>query len=130
MKKLFALIAVVFFAAAVAPEANAQSADRNDVMLNLAQLDHPAVKKMYKKASPQNQLENLTALVREAEKAYYDCKTIDDLYRLDIQMDALEELMAISKDDFIQVKTDIKLLRRKLSKSIYDQDKNEYDRFR
>lgn len=127
MKKFFALVAVVFLSAVFAPSNYAQN--EGDIILTLEQLEHPAAIRLYDQASPQNQHENLTALLTEAEKAYYKCNTIDELYLLDVRMDIIGKMIDRAKEPSTKIEADYKILRRKLSKSIYDQDKNAYDSF-
>lgn len=129
MKKFFALVAVVFLSAVFAPSNYAQN--EGDIILTLEQLEHPAAMRLYNQASPQNQHENLTALLKEAEKAYYKCNTIDELYLLDVRMDIIGKMIDLTREPetITKIEADYKILRRKLSKSIYDQDKNAYDSF-
>ena len=129
MKKFFALVAVVFLSAVFAPSNYAQN--EGDIILTLEQLEHPAAMSLYDQASTQNQHENLTALLKEAEKAYYKCNTIDELYLLDVRMDIIGKMIdrTREREPITKIEADYKILRRKLSKSIYDQDKNAYDSF-
>jgi hypothetical protein len=127
MKKFFALVAVVFLSAVFAPSNYAQN--EVDIILTLEQLEHPAAMRLYNQASTQNQHENLTALLKEAEKAYYKCSTIDELYLLDVRMDIIGKMIDLTREPITKIEADYKILRRKLSKSIYDQDKNAYDSF-
>ncbi len=55
---------------------------RNDVMINLEQLDQDAAMRQFSKARKDNQLEIIRYLIDEANKKFYECKTEEDLDKL------------------------------------------------
>lgn len=113
MKKFLSVVvlAIVFVFAASAQ-------NRNDVTLTLQQIHTDAAFKQFKKSSKQNQLEILTELIRQANKEYSTCKTIDEVYDLRESVVLIERYLASGKQGFMSIQKDYNILYNRINKTI------------
>ena len=80
MKKVLLLFVAVLFAGF--SSCSAQSWTRNDVLIPLNMVHTDAAFKQFKKASKMNQAEIVSELLSQANRAYVDCETIDEIREL------------------------------------------------
>lgn len=127
MKKILVLAVLVLSASIFATDCYAQRGWRNSLAIHLYELNHPSTLKMFNKATKECQYDNITNLLREANEAYRQCKTLDDLYDLDTKMDVINQFLKESKISHSQAEADFKKLQRKIRRSIAVEEGVDYD---
>ena len=119
MKKI---LSVVIFAMTLVASVNftacAQIYYRKDVSLTLQEIHTDAAFKQFKKASKQNQLEILTELMRQANKEYTNCKTINEVYDLRESVVLIKRYLVSGKQGFMSVQKDYNSLYNRINKTI------------
>lgn len=117
MKKLF-LIVMLTVAFVCANGCAVAQTWRKDVSITLQEIHTDAAFKQFKKASKQNQLEILTELLRQANKSYTNCKTINEIYDLRESVVLIERYLASGKQSFMSIQKDYNLLYNRINKTI------------
>ena len=117
MKKILSVVVLAIAFIALATPCSAQTW-RKDVSLTLQEIHTDAAIKQYKKASKQNQLEILTELLKQANKAYKNCKNIDEVYELRESVVLIERYLASGKQSFMSIQKDYNILYNKINKTI------------
>lgn len=114
MKKFFT-IAFVALAMVFGYDA---TADKDDYVIQYDQLTLDASMRRFKKAKWSNQLEILNYLLRKADEAYYNCKTIDDVYDLREHLILIQKYYDIAKKkgNSIVFESDMRKMDRKILK--------------
>lgn len=91
---------------------------RKDVSITLQEIHTDAAIKQFKKASKQNQLEILTELMRQANQAYKESKTINEIYDLRESVVLIERYLASGKQSFMPIQKDFNMLYNRITKTI------------
>ncbi len=120
MKKIITLLVAAVVSVATVSEANAAVFGRNDVKINLNEITTDAAMKQFKKASKTNQSEIMTELMKQANEAYLDCETIEEVYEVRELLTIIRRYMASGKQSFMSVQYSINTLSSKIQKTIAD----------
>ncbi len=83
MKRIIVFVLTAVFALSVSQNANAQLfKDRSDVTIDLNRIHLDASLTRFCQASKENQAEILNELLRQANEAYVNCETVEEVYDL------------------------------------------------
>ncbi len=117
MKRILTIILAVAFALSTSGTASAQML-RKDVTVNLSEIHLDASFKQFKKADKTNQSEVLTELLRQANVAYVECETIEEVYELKELVALIQRYQDSAKQSFMSVQHQINTLNTKINKTI------------
>ena len=90
---------------------------RKDVHLAYNQITTDASFKQFLKATKVNQIEILNFLVREANQAYLDCETIEELYDVKEHLEIIKHFNNNAKQKSMSVTHDIRVLDNKITQT-------------
>lgn len=117
MKRLLIILAAVI---ATVSASSCAALGRKDVHINLPDIHQNAMHKQYMKANKLNQLEIMQHLYRQANDAYYAAETVDQLYALREDVNALLNiyLAKMSKESMGDIQKQLNLLNTRINRSI------------
>lgn len=118
MKKLFVLFVTACVALSASISCNAQSIGRKDVLISLDQIHLDASFKQFKKATKMNQLEILTEFIRQANEAYKECDTIEEIRDLRENVVLINRYLISGKQSFMSAQKEYNILYNKINKTI------------
>ncbi len=121
MKKVLLLFVTVLFAGF--SSCSAQSWTRNDVLIPLNMVHTDAAFKQFKKASKMNQAEIVSELLSQANKAYVDCETIDEIRELRENVILIKRYLSSGKQAFMSSQKEYNILYNKINKTIREYEK-------
>lgn len=90
---------------------------RKDVHLAYNQITTDASFKQFLKATKVNQIEILNFLVKEANQAYLDCETIEELYDVKEHLQIIKHFNNNAKQKSMSVTHDIRVLDNKITQT-------------
>lgn len=90
---------------------------RKDVHLAYNQITTDASFKQFLKATKVNQIEILNFLVKEANQAYLDCETIEELYDVKEHLEIIKHFNNNAKQKSMSVTHDIRVLDNKITQT-------------
>ena len=117
MKKILFLFATVLMTVLVIPESFAQMS-RKDVMIPLDMIHTDAAFKQFKKAKKMNQSEIINEFLRQANKTYTECETIDQIRDLRENVVLINRYLVSGKQAFMSAQKEYNILYNKINKTI------------
>lgn len=121
MKKILLFLVAVLFSGISA--CSAQSWNRNDVLIPLDMIHTDAAFKQFKKASKMNQAEILNELLRQANKSYVECETIEEIRDLRENVVLINRYLVSGKQAFMSAQKEYNILFNKINKTIREYEK-------
>ena len=118
MKKIIFLLATVLLTVSVMPESFAQRFGRKDVLIPLDMIHTDAALKQFKKANKMNQAEILNEFLRQANKQYKECETIDQIRDLRENVVLVNRYLVSGKQSFMTAQKEYNILYNKINKTI------------
>ena len=123
MKKIIFLLATVLLTVSVMPESFAQRFGRKDVLIPLDMIHTDAALKQFKKANKMNQAEILNELLRQANKSYVECETIEEIRDLRENVVLINRYLVSGKQAFMSAQKEYNILFNKINKTIREYEK-------
>lgn len=118
MKKILLLAVVAIFTTTLSSSCVAQSWSRKDVIIPLDMIHTDAAFKQFKKANKMNQAEILNEFLREANKVYKECETIEEIRDLRENVVLINRYLASGRQAFMSAQKEYNILYNKINKTI------------
>lgn len=118
MKKILSFGLIACFAIAMCSSCAAQAWSRKDVIIPLEMIHTDAALKQFKKANRMNQAEILNEFLRQANEAYKECETIDEIRDLRENVVLIDRYLTSGRQSFMTAQKEFNLLYNKINKTI------------
>jgi hypothetical protein len=120
MKKILLFLVVVLFTGLSGCSAQM---NRNDVLIPLDMIHTDAAFKQFKKANKMNQAEILNEFLRQANKAYIECETIEEIRDLRENVILINRYLVSGRQGFMSAQKEYNILFNKINKTIREYEK-------